>query len=47
MCIRLKKIMKFKTGNQKWIAENLCAVRQKGENFVEGKLLEWDVKLEM
>jgi hypothetical protein len=39
--------MKFQTGKQKRIVENLYAVRQKGENFVEGKLLEWDVKLEM
>jgi hypothetical protein len=31
MCIRLKKIMKFQKGKQKWIVENLYAVPQKAE----------------
>jgi hypothetical protein len=36
MCILLKKIMKFKKGNPRWNVENVYAVRQKEENFVEG-----------
>jgi len=47
MCIRLKKIMKFQKGKQKWNVEKLYAARQKVEKFVEIHLLESDVKLGM
>ena len=47
ICIRLKKIMKFEKGKPRWNLENLYAVRQKTENFVEAILVESDVELEM
>jgi hypothetical protein len=40
ICTGLKKLMKFQKVKQSWIVENLYAVRQKAENFVEDNLLE-------
>ena len=45
MCIRLKKIINFQKGKPRWNVENLYAVRQEPENFVEDKLLGSDVEL--
>jgi hypothetical protein len=45
ICTGLKKIIKFRNGKQSWIVENLYAVRQKAENFIEDNLLGWVVKL--
>jgi len=45
MCIRLKNIITFQNGKQKWLVKKLYALRQKVEKFVEDNLLESDVKL--
>jgi len=47
MFIRLKKIMKCQKEKPRWSVENLYAVRQKVENFVEGNLLGSDLELGM
>ena len=47
MCIRLKKILKFQKGKQRWNVENLCVVRQNAENFLEDKMLGSNVELGM
>jgi hypothetical protein len=41
----LKKIIKFHKGKQRWNVENLYAVRQKAESFVEDNLKQSVVKL--
>jgi len=34
MCIRLKKIMKFQKGKQKWIVGEFICCTAEGENFI-------------
>jgi hypothetical protein len=39
MCIREKEMTKYQRGKPRWNVENLYAVQQKAENFVEDNFL--------